>query len=145
VIEDRYRSEILGKHHDRKPFSCGVEALDRYLHQQAGQDQRREAVPYVLLDLGTGTVVGYYTLSALAIIPKSLPMELTARLPRYEALPAILSGRLAVDSRHSKRGLGKLFLLDALARCLAIRQDVGALVGHFLSSPGIPRPAAGRR
>ena len=33
-----YRIEALDRRHDRKEFSCGVEPLDRYLKEQAGQD-----------------------------------------------------------------------------------------------------------
>ncbi|MDP2935479.1 MAG: GNAT family N-acetyltransferase [Dehalococcoidia bacterium] len=128
-MEDRYRSEPLNRHHDRASFSCGVEVLDRYFQHQAGQDQRRGlAALYVLIDATTGALVGYHTLSTFSVFPKSLPAELTARLPRYETLPAILVGRLAVDRRYRGQGLGQLLLLDALARCLAISHDIGALV-----------------
>ncbi|MDP2660837.1 MAG: GNAT family N-acetyltransferase [Dehalococcoidia bacterium] len=124
----RYRSELLSGLHNRKAFSCGVEALDRYLHQQARQDYRRGvAVPYVLTDISTGEMVGYYTLSALSVLPESLPAELTARLPRYDAFPAILLGRLAVDQRHRGQGVGQLLLFDALARSLAVSKEIGAL------------------
>ncbi len=127
MTQGRYRSELLIRLHDRKSVSCGVEALDQYFHQQAGQDYRRNVVPYVLTDTSTGAVVGFYTLSALSILPKSLPAQLAAKLPRYDLLPVILLGRLAVDSRYGQRGLGKLLLLDALTRSFAVSRDVGAL------------------
>lgn len=122
-----YRFELLGRHHDRATFSCGVEALDRYFRQQAGQDQRRAvAVPYVLVDTTTRAVLGYYTLSTFTIALHSLPDAVARKLPRYETIPAILIGRLAVDQRHQGRGLGRLLLVDALARSLAISQQIGA-------------------
>jgi hypothetical protein len=37
------RIEALAAHHDRVNFSCGVDELDRYLKNQAGQDLRRKA------------------------------------------------------------------------------------------------------
>jgi len=40
-----FRIEPLAKLHDRAAFSCGVEALDRYLQSQASQDMRRKAMP----------------------------------------------------------------------------------------------------
>ncbi len=44
----------LDDSHDRRSFHCGVEPLDRYLHAQAGQDQRRRiAACFVLHDPGT--------------------------------------------------------------------------------------------
>jgi len=128
VADDAYRFEQLGTHHRRADFSCGVEALDRYFRQQAGQDQRRGvAVPYVLADPATGAVVGYYTLSTLSILAESLPDELTRKLPRYQALPAVLIGRLAVDQRYRGRGLGELLLMDALHRGFDISRQVGAM------------------
>lgn len=124
----RYRSERLNKLHEKDSFSCGVTSLDRYLHQQAGQDQRRHvSVSYVLTEASTGALVGFYTLSACSIVPQNLPAELIEKLPRYDTLPAILVGRLAEDKRYQERGVGKLLLLDALARCLAVSHDVGAL------------------
>lgn len=128
MSDGSYRFESLGPHHDRAAFTCGVEALDRYFRQQVGQDQRRGlAVPYVLVDTATATVVGYYTLSTCSIVPASLPEDVTRKLPRYDALPAILIGRLAVDRRYHGQGFGRQLLMDGLARSLAISQRVGAL------------------
>jgi hypothetical protein len=63
-----YRVEPLGKQHDHSEFSCGVEALDRYLREQAGQDARkRVAAPFVLSEGTSDRVVGYDTLSALSL------------------------------------------------------------------------------
>jgi GNAT superfamily N-acetyltransferase len=128
VTDHRYRFEPLGAHHNRADFSCGVEALDRYFRQRAGQDQRRGlAVPYVLIDPAGGVVLGYYTLSTLSILVESLPDEVTRKLRRYQALPAILIGRLAVDERYRGRSLGELLLMDALYRGLAISRQIGAM------------------
>ncbi|MBI4494711.1 MAG: GNAT family N-acetyltransferase [Chloroflexi bacterium] len=128
MTHGRYRSETLGERHPRADFSCGVEALDRYFHQQAGQDQRRGlAVPYVLVDTTSGAVVGYYTLSTLSIVPASLPVAVTRRLPRYQTFPGILIGRLAVDQRARGQGLGAMLLMDALRRCLDLSRQIGAM------------------
>jgi ribosomal protein S18 acetylase RimI-like enzyme len=42
-------------------------------------------------------------------------------------VPAILIGRLAVDRRYRGQGLGRLLLVDALLRSLAISRQVGAM------------------
>jgi GNAT superfamily N-acetyltransferase len=125
---ESYRVELLGRQHDRTAFSCGVDALDRYFQQQAGQDQRRSvAIPYVLVDVATGRVAGYYTLSTFSIVPERLPEALVRKLPRYDVLPAILVGRLAVDQRYRGQRLGGALLIDALRRCLGISREVGAI------------------
>ena len=44
-----YAIEPLKAEHERSLFSCGLEVLDRYLFQQAGQElRRRVAAPFVL-------------------------------------------------------------------------------------------------
>jgi len=128
VTDRPYRFEPLDRHHDRAAFSCGVEALDRYLHQQAGQDRRRDlSVPYVLVDTAPGKLAGYYTLSTFSIVPASLPEAMSGKLPRYEAFRAILIGRLAVDRRYHGQGFGRLLLVDALLRSREISRRVGAM------------------
>ena len=129
MADDRYRFEALGSVHDRAAFSCGVEALDRYLHRQAEQDlRRRVAAVFVLYDTASSLIVGYYALSSTAIDPAALPPEVTRRWPRYPSLPAVLLGRLAVDRRYRGGGFGRRLLLDALRRALAHADQVAAIV-----------------
>ncbi len=119
--------EVLGGQ-ERRDFSCGVDALDRYLLRQASQDQRRGvAVAYVLMDGVAERVAGYYTLSTASIRSNRLPEIMRAKLPRYEELPAALIGRLAVDLRCQGQKLGGFLLLDALQRCLATSEKMGLL------------------
>jgi len=42
-------------------------------------------------------------------------------------VPATLLGRLAVDRRYQRQGLGVFLLLDALARALRATGDVGSV------------------
>ena len=124
----RYRFEPLGRPHDRAAFSCGVPDLDRYFQRQARQDvQRHVAAVFVLQDGAEERIAGYYTLSATAIGLTDLPDDLARRLPRYPDLPAVLLGRLAVDSRYQGQGLGEILLMDALARALTQSQQIAAL------------------
>ena len=120
--------EPLGRHHDRAAFSCGKEALDRYIKDQAGQDARRRvAAPFVLVEAsGARSVLGYYTLSAFAIDLGDLPREVASKLPHYPSVPATLLGRLALDRRLRGQGLGELLLMDALTRSLAQSAEIAA-------------------
>ena len=125
---DRYRVEPLGSHHDCAGFSCGVDALDRYFREQAGQGGRRKvAANFVLRDTETEAVAGYYTLSASSIEPAQLPPDVLKRLPRYSALPAVLLGRLALDVRYRGQGLGQPLLFNALRRALAASDQIAAV------------------
>jgi ribosomal protein S18 acetylase RimI-like enzyme len=114
-----YRILPLDPDHDRSGFACGVEALDRYLRTQAGQDSRKRMTAcFAACASGEQAIAGYYTLAATSVALTDLPPDLIKRLPRYPAVPATLLGRLAVDRRHRGRGLGELMLFDAFSRAL---------------------------
>jgi len=114
--EPDYQIEPLGPSHDRSAFYSGVTELDQYFHHQAGQDaKRRVATPFVLVNT-SGSILGYYTLSAYAIRLDVLPNAISKRLPRYPLIPATLLGRLAVSGAARGRRLGRLLLMDALHR-----------------------------
>lgn len=124
----QFRFEALTASHDRTTFSCGVAALDTYLRHQASQDVRnRVAVVRLLVDTTNGAVAGFYTLSATSLRLTSLPQALQKRPPRFPYLPAILVGRLAIDTRYQGQGIGGLVLYDALRRAHAISQDLGVM------------------
>jgi GNAT superfamily N-acetyltransferase len=109
----------LSRSHNRAAFSSGVESLDTYLQRQAMQDVERDvAAAFVLYNPRDGTIAGYYTLSACALDPGELPDDFTRRMPNYPVLPAVLLGRLAVDTRFQGRGYGALLLFDALGQAL---------------------------
>lgn len=113
-----FRVEMLGDRHDRTAFSCGVEPLDSYFRLQAGQDIRRRVAACFVAVSADGSVAGYYTLSASSIALVELPPAVIRKLRRYPAVPATLMGRLAVDFRHQRRGLGERLLFDAFSRTL---------------------------
>jgi len=105
--------------HDRSGFSCGEEALDRYLVTQAGQDMRRGFANVIVVTRSdSATILGYYTLSAASIDLTGLPENLRCKMPRYGQVPAVLLGRLAVAERCQGQGIGALLLADAIKRAL---------------------------
>ena len=105
--------------HDRSTFSCGSPPLDRYVREQASQDVRRLlARCFVVVEAATQTLAGCYTLAASSALASDLPPELLKRLPRHPVLPAALIGRLAVDRRFARKGLGGALLADAALRVL---------------------------
>ena len=123
-----YRVETLGKQHDRSGFLCGVEPLDRYLREQAGQDARkRVAAPFVLCEGKSNAVVGYYTLSALSVDVGAWPEDVARKLPKYPFVLATLIGRLAVDKSLRGKGAGEHLLMDALRRALAASRQVASM------------------
>jgi GNAT superfamily N-acetyltransferase len=124
MIAAPFRFEALAEGHDRTAFCCGEVALDRYFQSQVTQDIRRRVTNcFVVVEVATDIVAAYYTLSAASIPLIDLPPDETKRLPRYPTLPAVRIGRLAVERRFQRRGLGELMLMNAVHRTM---QDAAA-------------------
>jgi hypothetical protein len=122
----RFVSQPLAKQHDRMSFRCGVMELDSYLQQRAGQDVRRRAAAVFVMtpEDQPDRIAGFYSLSSASIVLDELPDEIGQTLPRYPVVPAVLIGRLARDINFP--GMGRLLLLDALARSLRHSEEVAA-------------------
>jgi GNAT superfamily N-acetyltransferase len=116
--------EPLGRHHDRRTFSCGQVALDDWFRHRASQDEKRNVARVFVAVAPELGVVGFYSLSALSLSLESVPEELAHRLPRYDAIPAALIGRLARDERVRGKGVGELLLADAIQRILGAGRSV---------------------
>lgn len=125
--EKGFHIALLGDH-DRTAFRSGVEALDRYFRERVTQDVRRRVSNcFVLLD-AEKQIAGYYTFAATSLPLVELPDSLLRRLPRYPSVPAGLIGRLAVDRRYQRQGLGSFLIVDAVARALRSEPAIYALV-----------------
>jgi hypothetical protein len=129
AFESGFSFEVLNAQ-DRAAFSCGVEALDRYLKEQASQDLRkRAAAVFVMTVTGTNRIAGFYTLSACSIDANDLSSGLVKQLkfPRYPNLPATLVGRLARDLSFRGQRIGELLLVNALERALFASEQVASI------------------
>jgi predicted GNAT family N-acyltransferase len=113
--------------HDRAGFSCGISELDDYLHRFAVQHRRKGvSTVHVLVDTEKPSLIlGFYTLSAAQVDIAELSDADRKTLPRYP-IPCFRLGRLACRMDHRGRGLGKLLIGCAVARCLQARKQVAA-------------------
>jgi predicted GNAT family N-acyltransferase len=120
--------ELLdSKKHDRSSFSCGVDSLDEYIKTRASQElKKRVSTPFVLTDSPNREVLGYYCLSSYSIASIELDESTAKKLPRYPLLPAIMLGRLAVDSGCQGKGYGDLLVADALKRSLELSKQLAS-------------------
>lgn len=125
----QFRVELLRTEHDRKGFTCGIEALDTYLQKQARQERDRGAsVTYVLVLVDNPTeIAGFYTLSSTGVPLQDMPPDVIKKLPRYPTIPATLIGRFAISQAHQGRRLGEYLLVDALSRSLEVSRKVGSV------------------
>jgi len=123
-----YITELLQTKHKKKEFSCGKNILDNYLQKQANQDIKRKlSACFVLNDLDTGLIKGYYTLSNNSIPQNIIPPGIKKKLPAsYTSIPVTLLGRLAVDIKFQGQEIGKLLLIDALKRSYDTSKSIGS-------------------
>jgi predicted GNAT family N-acyltransferase len=136
------RVALLGEEHDRGSFTSGVEALDRYLKTQAGQDVRRKAnAVFILSEVGEPThILGYYTLCAMAISQGDVPATARKDVARYPLVSATLIGRLAIAKDRQGQRLGAVLLADALRRAFESASTVGS---SMVIVDALDEPAAG--
>ncbi len=117
VDASSFRFELLDKQ-DRSAFDSGISPLDNYLKSMATQDMRRGlATCLVAMHVDGNTLAGFYTLSASTVALHDLPKG--HNFGRYTSIPAVLIGRLAVDRRFQRQGLGRILLLDAMRQMSA--------------------------
>jgi ribosomal protein S18 acetylase RimI-like enzyme len=115
--------ETLGKH-DREGFTCGDKDLDDWFRRRAGQDEKRNlARVFVAVDREK-RIAGFYTLSTFTLSLEDIPEALARKLPRYQAIPAALIGRLAREERVRGQGIGELLLADAVRRILSAARSM---------------------
>ncbi|MFT4263704.1 MAG: GNAT family N-acetyltransferase [Nocardioides sp.] len=108
-------------------FHSGEDSLDRYLTDRALTNHLADlARCYVSLDAEGEAILGYYTLSAVAVEHADLPGRVRRNAPN--PVPAVLLGRLAIDRRAQGTGLGRLLVRDAILSTLAAADRIGVRI-----------------
>ncbi|MFT4217163.1 MAG: GNAT family N-acetyltransferase [Micropruina sp.] len=108
-------------------FDSGEESLDRYLADRALTNHLADLGRcYVCVDADAGTILGYYTLSAVAVEHADLPGRVRRNAPN--PVPAVLMGRLAVDVTMQGTGLGRFLVREAILSTLAAADRIGARI-----------------
>lgn len=111
-----FRIEQLVKH-DRSSFDCGTAALNDYLKTRARKDQQRHfSTCYLAIANDTESIAGFYTISSSSIKLNQLSPATRKKLPRYDKVPVVRLGRLAVDQSFHGLGLGSTLIYDAIKR-----------------------------
>ena len=95
-------------------FDCGQSALNQFLQRYALVNQKaNSAQTYVCCC--AGDVVGFYSIAVGSVAPESAPPRVMKGMARHP-VPVMILARLAVDTDHHGKGLGKALLKDALQR-----------------------------
>jgi GNAT superfamily N-acetyltransferase len=120
---------------DRSTFQCGDEALDRFFHRFAGQNQFRHylGVTYVAVD--SGRVLGFATIAPRHIEIEDLPERVRKKLLRYP-VPVLGLARLAVDRSAQSIGLGAQLLRFVLGLAAKMADEIGCAGVVVDAKPG---------
>lgn len=126
--------------HRIEGFDCGKPKLTDWLKAHALENEGRSSRTYVVVaNTGprAGDVVGYYTLATGGVTRSEVPRKIRHNLPN--PTPVMILGRLAVDERHQKKGIGPAMLREAMQRTLEISQSAGvrALVVHAIDDDAV--------
>jgi GNAT superfamily N-acetyltransferase len=116
--------EPLHAKHDVGAFDCGRQELNDYLSNRALADQKAEKSRTYVVCRDT-RVIAYFSLAAGSVEPEAAP-ERVAKGQGRQPIPVILLARLAVAVSEQGRGLGEAILMEALRRCAAAANVIGA-------------------
>lgn len=124
-MQNQIQLQPLQDNHDTKAFTCGVDALDRWLKRIARQHANKGVSrTFVAIDpANPAQIVGYYSLTVAEIDTEKLPKDVAKKLPRR--MPLVLIGRLANSLTMRGQGIGALLLVDALRRIVEVSNNVG--------------------
>lgn len=111
----------------RDKFDCGKEPLNNYIQKNATKDVKTGSCTCFIIKNDEEEVIGYYTLSTESIPIEDAPLQFQKKI-KYQYVPVILLGRLALDKNHFGKGLGKLLLVNSLKKSLDVATNhVGAV------------------
>ena len=121
----------LAEGHRLDSFHCGKPELEFWLKQRARKNQL-EAASRTFVVCAGNEVVGYYAISAGAVLHETVPGNVRRNMP--EPIPMAVLGRLAVHSDWNGQGVGAGLLKDAVLRTARLAEEIGirALLCHAI-------------
>ena len=121
----------LAEAHRLDSFRCGKPELEFWLKQRARKNQL-EAASRTFVVCAGNEVVGYYAISAGAVLHETVPGTVRRNMP--EPIPVAVLGRLAVHSDWNGQGVGAGLLKDAVLRTARLAEEIGirALLCHAI-------------
>jgi predicted GNAT family N-acyltransferase len=123
-IKENYYFEILNEKHDLSNFECDSNDLTNFLKNDAlkQRDMNLNLTQLVICD---NEIVGFFSLLTDTLKLKTLEnnnlkkeIKLELDISENNEIPAIKIGRLAIDKKYSKKGLGSHILRNILLSIL---------------------------
>ena len=85
-------------------FDCGVDSLNIWLKRQSMKNETSGA-SRTFVACTNYQVIGFYALASGSVNRKGAPGKIKRKMP--ETIPVMIMGRLAVDIRRQKSGIGR--------------------------------------
>lgn len=122
----------LADHHELAGFNSGVAELDDWLVKRARSNQASGASRTFVLCEGN-RVVGYYALASGAVTQAEAPGKIRRNM--LDPIPFAVLGRLAIDTAHQGKGVGRAMVRDAGLRLVQAAEVLGirGLLVHAIS------------
>lgn len=117
------RVEALRPSHVLDEFACGKGPLDEWLREHARNAMGQGTRTYVLVDMETKSIVGYFAIAPHLVERDLTPTRIARGAPRQ--IPAILLAKLAPDERSQGSGLGRVLLVRALKKIVDAAKHAG--------------------
>jgi len=117
------RVEALRSSHILDQFACGKTPLDEWLKQHARNAMGQGTRTYVLVDIETNSIVGYFAIAPHLVERDAVPAQIGRGAPRQ--IPAVLLAKLALDQRSQGTGLGRVLLVRALEKIVDVAKSAG--------------------
>jgi GNAT superfamily N-acetyltransferase len=115
----------LSENDERGQFDCGRDSLNVWFRRHAWHNHVSGiSRTTVICDAGTGSIVGYVTLSAAQIEREFLAKAHQRNKP--DPVPATLLGQLAIHKTYQGQGHARSLLLFALTAALRASREVGS-------------------
>lgn len=112
---------------NREDFCCGKDPLDNYILRNATNDVAAGTCTCFVIVNHADVVLAYHTLSTQSIRKEKAPAEYLKSI-KYENIPVILLGSLAVDRTIQGQGYGKFLLIEALKKSVKVaKEHIGAV------------------
>jgi GNAT superfamily N-acetyltransferase len=105
------------------------ELIDFLMQDALNQQNRKISVTYLWFLRRTNELVAYVTLSPDCVKLKNINPKLIQNFRdkgiNYKSLPALKIGRLCVDDKFQKRGIGNLIIQFTISMAIKISNQVG--------------------
>lgn len=116
---------LLANEHNIEGFDCGDDTLNRWLAEKALHNQSEGGSrTWVVTD--RARVVAYYASSTAVLLHAGATGR--ARRNQPDPLPALLLGRLAVDTKHQGERLREALLKHSIVKSLEVAQITGVRI-----------------